>query len=186
MPAYGAELMVFGRSDLSDEASSENIGNEVAEQPPMVYRGSVIVNESAGHLNRAIVVEGDEAFFVGDQVFLPSPVQLYITPVRNLTPNPYFTGRATNYIGSLLGTFTGIQVFSLPGSNRNTVDFLKQKCQNEGRYGLILQPFLVYQNGHSKVQLRMTSLYSGQSLGVLESEFTPFVSPAPQTFPGYR
>lgn len=180
VPAHGAELMVFGDSDATAETPQENGGNQVEERRGKVYRGSVTVNESAGHLNRAIVVEGGDQFVEGDQVFLPLPVLLYVTPVKNLTPNPYFTGQATHSIGRLLSTFSGLQVFSLPASNQKTVDFLMQKCRNEGRYGLLLQPFVIFQNGRSKAQLRVISLFSGQSLGVLEDEFTPFVSP-PQT-----
>jgi len=182
VPSYGAELLVFGDSV---EASQESTGGESEKRPVKIYRGSVTVSESAGHLNRAIADEGRDQFIVGDQVFLPAPVLLYVTPVKNLTPNPYFTGQATRYISNRLSTFSGLQVFSLPASNQKTVDFLKQKCRNEGRYGLILQPFIIIQKGRSKVQLRLISLFSGQSLGVLEGEFTAFTAP-PQNFRSFR
>ena len=182
VPAYGAELLVFGDSA---EAPQENADSGDENRPVKVYRGSVTVSESAGHLNCAIVDEGLSRFVEGDKVFLPSPVSLYITPVRNLTPNPYITGQATRSIGSFLSTVSGLQVFSVPASNQKTVDFLKQKCRNEGRYGLVLQPFVVIQNGRSKAQLRLISLFSGQSLGVLEEGFTAFAAP-PQNFRSFR
>ena len=179
VPAYGAELLVFGDSL---EVSQENVGNAGEKSLPVkVYRGSVTVNESAGHLNRAMVVEGRGRFVEGDQVFLPVPVLLYVTPVKNLTPYPHFIGQATRSITRLLSTFSSLQVFSLPASNQKTVDFLTRKCRNEGRYGLVLQPFVVIRNGRSKAQLRLFSLFSGQSLGVLEDEFTAFAAP-PQNF----
>ncbi len=175
VPSYGSELLVFGGSAAITEGSTST--------PSKVYRGFVTVCESAGHLNRALIDEGGKQFVEGDQVFLPSPVLLYITPVKNLTPNPYFTSQATQSIGRLLNTFSGLQVFSLPASNQKTVKFLQQKCRNEGRYGLVLQPFVIFQNGRTKAQIRMTSLFSGQTLGVLEDEFTAFApSPPAQNF----
>lgn len=182
VPAYSSELLVFGNSI---EALPEEAASTGENRPVMVYRGYVTVNESAGHLNRALVAEGRGQLVEGDQVFLPAPVVLYVTPVKNLTPYPYFTSQATLSISRLLGTFPGLQVFSLPGSNQKTVGFLQQKCRREGRYGLVLQPLVVIQNGRSKAQLRMTSLFSGQSLGVLAEEFRPFVAPL-QNFRGYR
>ena len=183
VPSYGAELLVFGDAAEAPQEGAEGGGEN--RPPAKVYRGSVTVSESAGHLNRAITDEGRDQFIEGDQVFLPSPVLLYVTPVKNLTPNPYFTGQATRAISSLLSTFSGLQVFSLPASNQKTVDFLMQKCRNEGRYGLVLQPFIVFQNGRSKAQLRLVSLFSGQSLRVLENEFTAFAVP-PQNFHSLR
>ena len=182
VPAYGAELLVFGDSS---EAVQENIDSGVEGRSVKVYRGSVTVNEASGHLNRALVDEGHGQLTEGDRVFLPSPVFLYVTPVKNMTPNPYFTGQATRSITRLLNTFPNLQVFSLPASNQKTVAALKQKCRNEGRYGLVLQPIVVIQNGRSKAQLRMTSLFSGQSLRVLEKEFMAFAAP-PQNFRGFR
>jgi len=182
VPAYASELLVFGEST---EALSEEAANTGENRSVMVYRGYVTVNESAGHVNRALIAEGRGQMVEGDQVFLPAPVVLYVTPVKNLTPYPYFTSQATLSISRLLGTFPGLQVFSLPGSNQKTVGFLQQKCRREGRYGLVLQPLVVLHNGRSKVQLKMTSLFSGQSIGVLAEEFKPFVAPQ-QNFRGYR
>ena len=182
VPSYGAELLVFGESAEASQESAEGGGEN---RPVKVYRGSVTVSESAGHLNCAIADEGRDQFIEGDQVFLPSPVLLYVTPVKNLTPNPYFTGQATRAVSSLLSTFSGLQVFSLPASNQKTIAFLKQKCRNEGSYGLVLQPFVIMQNGRSKAQLRLISLFSGQSLRVLEDEFTAFAA-APQNFRSLR
>lgn len=182
VPAYSSELLVFGESVnfVSDAAGSAG-----ENRPVMVYRGYVTVNEAAGHLNRALISEGRDQIAEGDQVFLPAPVILYVTPVKNLTPYPYFTSQATLSISRILSTFPSLQVFSLPGSNQKTVGFLQQKCRNEGRYGLILQPLIVLHNGRSKTQLRITSLFSGQSLGVLAEEFRPFVAPQ-QNFRSYR
>ena len=182
VPSYGAELLIFGVSAEASQESAESTESG-SENRSLIYRGSLTVSESAGHLNRAVADEGQNQFIVGDQVFLPSPVQLYITPVKNLTQNPYFTSQATNSINRLLSTLSGLQVFSIPASNQKTVDFLKQKCRNEGRYGLILQPFVVVQNGRSKAQLRLISLFSGHSIGVLEDEFTA-ITASSQNFRG--
>ncbi len=180
VPSYGSELLIFGSSVETDEG-------ETGSPSPMVYRGFVTVRESAGHLNRAIIDEGGNQFAEGDQVFLPAPVLLYITPVKNLTPNPYFTSQATQSIGRLLSTFSGLQVFSLPASNHKTVNFLQQKCRHEGRYGMVLQPFIVFQNGRTKAQIRIISLFSGQSLGAIEDEFAAYAPPPPpQSFHSYR
>lgn len=173
VPAYASELLVFG---VSAEASPENVTSTNESRPAMVYRGYVTVNESAGHLNRALVVEGRGQLLEGDQVFLPAPVILYITPVKNLTPYPHFTNQATHSIGRLLATFSNLQIFSLPASNQKTIGFLQQKCRNEGRYGLVLQPLVVIQNDRTKVQFKMTSLFSGQSLGVLAEDFRIFAT----------
>ncbi|MCK5915215.1 MAG: hypothetical protein KAG92_03665, partial [Deltaproteobacteria bacterium] len=158
VPAYGAELLVFGSNlETATEESS----------PTLIFRGSVTVSETAGHLNRALVTAGSEKFSEGDQVFLPLPIQLYITPVKNLTPYLYFTSQATTAIARMLGTFPGIEVFNLAASNQKTVDFLMEKCRNAGRYGLIVQPYVLMQSNRSKVQLKLASLFSGHSLGVL-------------------
>ena len=190
VPAYGAELLVFGSTILPAAETGNETGNEaepsapadvVAGQATLIFQGSVTVSETAGHLNMAYVNAGSEKFSVGDQVFLPAPVQLYITPVRNLTPYPNFGSQATTAIARVLGTFPGIAVFNLPASNQKTVDFLMNKCRTAGRYGLVVQPYIMMQGSSGKVQLRLVSLFSSQSLDVLaESFIPPLVSvPAP-------
>ena len=183
VPAFGAELLVFAQARPETRAggSEENRGIS-ADSPataPLLYHGSVTVKETAGHLNLAVIDEGRELVGEGDLVFLPLPVQLYISPVRNLTPYYYFTAQATQSIGRLLASFKTWQVFTLPGSNQKTVAYLKQQCRSQGRYGLILQPFIVNLNGNFQVQLRMTSLFSGITLGAMTEEFKPFVNMAP-------
>lgn len=185
VPAYGAELLVFGVANepAADEGEKGDAGGVL---PVMIYRGAVLVDESAGHLNRVTITEGNDLFVEGDQVFLPTPVQLYVTPVKNLTPNPYFSSQATAAIAALLRSFANFAVFSLPASNQKTVAALTGKCRGEGRYGLLVQPQVVSQDGRNKAQLRLTSLFSGQDLGVLENEFNPLMAVPPQPLNGLR
>lgn len=188
VPAYGAELLVF--SGMSAQPAAVSGSDTVLEEnlpanPTLIFRGSVNVREAAGHLNLAYVNPGSDKFTVGDQVFLPVPVQFYITPVRNLTPHALFGPQATTAIARMLHTLPGIEVFNLPASNRKTVDFLMGKCRNEGHYGLIVQPYVMLQNNYHKVQLRITSLFSGQSLGTLVEKFTPYIA-APPPAPAYN
>jgi len=186
IPAYGAELMVFAVSgdrpvSAATAAEEEVVEETIPANPTLIFRGSVTVSESAGHLNLAYVNPGSEKFAEGDRVFLPTPVQLYITPVKNLTPYPYFAPQATAAIARMLKTLPGIAIFNLPASNQKTVAFLLEKCRNEGRYGLIVQPDILMPGNRSKVQLRLTSLFSGQSLGALTENFTPALAPLPPT-----
>ncbi|MCK5682185.1 hypothetical protein KAI46_15390 [bacterium] len=186
VPLYGAELLVFAGApdDLPETTVAEG---DHESGPNLIFRGSVTVSESAGHLNRAYVVSGSEALLEGDQVFLPTPVQLYITPLKNLTPYSHFTAQATAAITRMLATLPGVDIFNLPASNQKTVDFLLEKCRNQGRYGLIVQPYILLQNNRSKVQIRLSSLYSGDSLGVLSEKFTiPMAPPSPQVYNQYR
>jgi len=178
VPAYGAELLVFRNSGdvpLPEEVQSEDVQTEDlgTVHAPLIFLGSVTVSEAAGHLNRANINPGSEKFSVGDQIFLPSPVQLYITPVKNLTPFPYFGPQATAAMARMLKTFPGIEIFNLQGSNQMTVNYLRDQCRNQGRYGLVVQPYVMMQGNRSKVQLRLVSLFSGQSLGPLAESFTP-------------
>ncbi len=185
VPAYGSELLVFSSS--GDVPSPEEVQTEEVQpgegevlteglstvNAPLIFQGSVTVSEAAGHLNRAYVNPGSEKFSVGDQIFLPSPVQLYITPVKNLTPYPYFGPQVTAAMARILKTFPGIEIFNLQGSNQKTVSYLRDQCRNQGRYGLVVQPYVMMQGNRSKVQLRLVSLFSGQSLGPLVESFTP-------------
>lgn len=182
VPAYGAELLVFGQSSPVTDATESESNSDSEPQTPasavsqsLIFRGSVTVSETAGHLNLAYVNSGAEKFFIGDLVFLPAPVQLYITPVRDLTPYQIFAPQATTAIGRMLGTFPGVEFLNLPASNQTTVDFLKNKCRTGGRYGLIVQPYILMQGTNCKIQLRLVSLFSGQSLGVLAEKFIPAV-----------
>lgn len=183
VPVYGAELMVF--SGTADKPAIESGSDSVIEEnlspakPTMIFRGSVTVREAAGHLNLAYVNPGADKFTEGDQVFLPTPIQIYITPVRNLTPYPAFGSEATAAIARMLKTLPGIEIFNLPASNRKTVDFLMTKCRNEGHYGLVVQPYVMFQSNFYKVQLRLTSLFSGQSLGTMVEKFTPYTAAPP-------
>lgn len=184
VPAYGAELMVFANSGDNSAAPPPPADGSVIEEtiqaePTLIFRGSVTVSEVAGHVNLAYVNPGSEKLAAGDRIFLPTPVQLYITPVKNLTPYPQFSAQATVAIARMLKTFPGIEVFNLQGSNQKTVAFLLEKCREQGRYGLIVQPDILMPGNRSKVQLRLTSLFSGQSLGTLIESFTPAIAPPP-------
>ena len=186
VPAYGAELLVFSSSGdvpSPDEIQTEELDTAHAS---LIFKGSVTVSEAAGHLNKAFVNPGSEKFSVGDQIFLPSPVQLYITPVKNLTPYPYFGAQVTAAMARILKTFPGIEIFNLQGSNQKTVNFLRDQCRNQGRYGLVVQPYVMMQGNRSKVQLRLVSLFSGQSLGPLAETFTPPPMPAPPQYNQYQ
>ncbi len=176
VPSFGSELLVFSpaRSETTADAAEES------REVPLIYHGSVTVREADGHLNIALIDEGRDLVSEGDLVFLPRPVRLYISPVRNLTPYYYFTAQATQSIGRLLAPFKIWQVFTLPGSNQRTVAYLKQQCRSQGRYGLVLQPFIVNLNGGFQVQLRLTSLFSGITLGTLTEKFKPFVNLTPR------
>ncbi len=183
VPAYGAELLVFssaGDVPSPEEVQSEEVQSQKVQteelstaHAPLIFQGSVTVSEAAGHLNRAFINPGSEKFSVGDQIFLPSPVQLYITPVKNLTPYPYFGPQVTASMVRMLKTFPGIEIFNLQGSNQKTVNYLRDQCRNQGRYGLVVQPYVMMQGNRSKVQLRLVSLFSGQSLGPLAENFSP-------------
>lgn len=178
VPAYGAELLVFSSSGgvpPPEEVQPEGIQTEELDtaHAPLVFQGSVTVSEAAGHLNKAFVNPGSEKFSVGDQIFLPSPVQLYITPVKNLTPYFNFAPQVTVAMARMLKTFPGIEIFNLQGSNQKTVSYLRDQCRNQGHYGLVVQPYVMMQGNRSKVQLRLVSLFSGQSLGPLAESFTP-------------
>ena len=187
VPAYGAELLVFRNSGAEAELENEQVVEQDVAQAPLIFEGSVTVSEAAGHLNRAFVNRNSEKLMVGDQIFLPTPVQLYITPVKNLTPNPYFGPQVTAAFARMLKTFPGIEIYNLPASNQKTVNFLLGKCRNLGRYGLVVQPYVLMQNNRSKVQLRLVSLFSGQSLDVMAENFTPIMmQPQPAVYGRYR
>jgi len=184
VPGFGSELLVFAEaaSQPESEAAAEEVVEESAAAEfsrPMIYHGAVTVSEAAGHLNLATVDEGAGLVGEGDLVFLPRPVKLYLTPVRNLTPYPYFTTQATRTISRLLKVFPGWEPYSLPASNQATVNTLKQQCRSQGRYGLVVMPFVVFQRNRFEVQLRITSLFSGLPLRALTEEFKPFVNLAP-------
>lgn len=191
VPAYGAELLVFSSSSVvpPEESQSEEVQSQEVQaeeintaHASLIFQGSVTVSETAGHLNRANINPGSEKFSVGDQVFLPSPVQLYITPVKNLTSYSYFGPQVTASMARMLKTFSGIEIFNLPGSNQKTVNYLRNQCRSQGRYGLVVQPYVMMQGSRSKVQLRLVSLFSGQSLGPLAESFTPPPMPIPPQY----
>ncbi len=185
VPAFGSELLVFAEAappPLENRPEDQGpAGDESGGEPArtLVYHGSVTVTENAGHLNLAVVDEGGKLVGEGDRVFLPRPVKLYLTPVRNLTPYPYFTTQATQSISRLLKVFSGWEIFTLPAANQTTVNYLKQQCRSQGRYGLVVMPFVVFQRSRFEVQLRITSLFSGLPLRALTEEFKPFVNLAP-------
>lgn len=186
VPAYSAELLVFSSARNEPLPAEGEVTEQDTTHAPLIFQGSVTVVEAAGHLNRAFINPGSDKLSVGDQIFLPSPVQLYITPVKNLTPYPYFAAQATTAMARMLKTFPGIEIFNLPGSNQKTVTFLRDQCRNQGRYGLIVQPDVITQGTRSKVQLRLVSLFSGQSLGTLTENFIPPAMSAPPMYNQYQ
>ncbi len=186
VPAHGAELLVFSDPENKTEPAEGEVEELNLTHAPLIFQGSVTVTEAAGHVNLAFINPGSAKFAVGDQLFLPSPVQLYITPVKNLTMYPYFGAQMTTVMARILKTFSGIEIFNLQGSNQKTVNYLQVQCRNRGRYGLIVQPDVLTQGTRSKVQLRLTSLFSGQSLGALSEKFTPPPMPAPVPYNQYR
>ncbi len=186
VPAYGAELLVFSNPEIKTEPAEGEVEELNLAHAPLIFQGSVTVSEAAGHVNRAFINPGSAKFAVGDQIFLPSPVQLYVTPVKNLTPYPYFGPQVTTAMARILKTFPGIEIFNLQGSNQKTVTYLRDQCCKQGRYGLIVQPDVITQGTRSKVQLRLTSLFSGQSLGALSEKFTPPARPAPAPYNQYQ
>jgi hypothetical protein len=190
VPSYGAELLVFSRTEQTPVGSGEKgVGSVPAGPPPgtLLFHGSISIRQSAGHLNLAHIDEGRNLVAAGDQVFLPPPVSLYIAPVHNLTPYLFLTQSATRALARLLKLYPRWRVYSLPATNRATVVSLQQQCRGAGRYGLVLQPLIVNQNGRFKIQLRQTSLFSGMSLNVLEAEFMPYAGVVPAAPPApYR
>lgn len=159
IPAYDAELLAFPELD------------EGGGPTPGLLR----VSEVAGHLNRALIEEGSAADFkVGDRVGLPRPILMYLTPVANLTPYPGLTNQFTAALAAQLPRLEGVRIFSLAGSNQETVAFLQQQCRRQGLYGILLQPFVSLVNGRVRLELRPTSLYSAQRLGIFTDDLRPF------------
>ncbi|HDS16149.1 MAG TPA: hypothetical protein ENN66_05985 [Proteobacteria bacterium] len=171
VPAYGAELLAFGDAVELDEQ-----GDAVAASP--IFRGSVTVMESSGHLCRMRVEEGGEGLVVADRVWVPEPVVVYLTPVGNLAADPGLAAQLARALAAQLPGFGNLRVFSLPNANQTTVDFLRRQCRGQGLYGMLIQPGIVLQNERYKVRLSLTSLFSGQPLAPLEQEFKGFTPPS--------
>ncbi|MBN2333084.1 MAG: hypothetical protein JXO49_03140 [Deltaproteobacteria bacterium] len=170
----GAELVVFDTS----ERRVTDVEKVFARTP----KGVISILESAGSVSRALIVDQQKEFAVGDEVMIPVPVMAYVTPVKNLTGFQALTGEMTEVIALQLGSMPTIKIQGIAPVSQPDVDRLRNEVNQAGRYGLIVQPYLVLVNGQSKVQLKMISLFSGQSLGVLSEDFFAFptqaVSPA--------
>ncbi|MBN2706894.1 MAG: hypothetical protein JXR89_10695 [Deltaproteobacteria bacterium] len=171
VPTYGAELLVFGDSAELDERADASAGSPI-------FRGSLTVMESSGHLCRMRVEEGGEGLVVADRVWVPEPVIVYLTPVGTLAADPGLAAELTRALAAQLPGFGNLRVFSLPAVNQTTVDFLRRQCRGQGLYGMLIQPFIIFQNERYKVRLSLTSLFSGQPLPALEQEFKGFIQPS--------
>ena len=166
VPGEGAEFLVYDAS-TQDQKNPEKAFSRI-------FKGVVSVVESAGSVSRALIVRQEKTLVVGDQVMIPVPVMAYVAPVKNMTGFPPLTREATEVISLQLGRLTTMKIAGIPRINQILIDQLQNELRQEGRYGLIIQPYLMVVNGQSKAQLKLISLFSGQSLGVLSEDFFAF------------
>jgi len=171
VPGEGAEFLVYdaGTQDQKDPEKAFN----------RIFKGVVSVVESAGSVSRALIVRQEKTFAIGDQVMVPAPVMAYIAPVKNLTGFLPLTPEATEVMALELGRFSTMKITGIPQVNQVQIDQLQNELRKEGRYGFIIQPYLLVVNGQSKAQLKLISLFSGQSLGVLSENFFAFPGQGP-------
>ncbi|MGB9499752.1 MAG: hypothetical protein ACKVE4_08355 [Dissulfuribacterales bacterium] len=166
IPGAGAEFLVYDTS-IQDKKNPEKAFSRT-------FKGVVSIIESAGSVSRALIVRQEKTLVVGDQVMIPVPVIAYVAPVKNMTGFPPLTREATEVISLQLGRLTTMKIAGIPRINQILIDQLQNELRQEGRYGLIIQPYLMVVNGQSKAQLKLISLFSGQSLGVLSEDFFAF------------
>ncbi|NIA19841.1 MAG: hypothetical protein GWP07_05360 [Xanthomonadaceae bacterium] len=180
IPGAGAEFLVYD-AGTEDQKNTEKAFNRI-------FKGVVSVVESAGSVSRALIVRQEKTLVVGDQVMIPVPIMAYVAPVKNMTGFPPLIREATEVISLQLGRFSTMKIAGIPQVNQILLDQLQNELRREGRYGLIIQPYLIVVNGQSKAQLKLISLFSGQSLGVLSEDFFAFpgqgsAQPAVQNIP---
>ncbi len=166
VPGEGAEFLVYDAS-TQDQKNPEKAFSQT-------FKGVVSVVESAGSVARALIVRQEKTLMVGNQVMIPVPIMAYVAPVKNMTGFPPLSREATEVISLQLGRFTTMKIAGIPQVNQILLDQLQHELRQEGRYGLIIQPYLIVANGQSKAQIKLISLFSGQSLGVLSEDFFAF------------
>ncbi len=166
VPGVGAEFLVYD-AGVKDEKNPEKVFNRI-------FKGVVSIVESAGSVSRALIVQQEKPFMVDDQVMVPAPVMAYVAPVKNLTGFYPLTREATEVMALELGRFPTMKIAGIPQVNQIIIDQLRGELRRQGRYGLIIQPYLMVVRGQSKAQLKLISLFSGQSLGVLSEDFFAF------------
>ena len=166
VPGVGAEFLVYD-AGVKDEKNPEKVFNRI-------FKGVVSIVESAGSVSRALIVQQEKPFIVDDHVMVPAPVMAYVAPVKNLTGFYPLTREATEVMALELGRFPTMKIAGIPQVNQIIIDQLRSQLRREGRYGLIIQPYLMVVGGQSKAQLKLISLFSGQSLGVLSEDFFAF------------
>ena len=166
VPGEGVELLVYD-AGIQDQKNPEKVFNRI-------FKGVVSVVESAGSVSRALIVRQEKAFAIGDQVLIPVPIMVYIAPVKNMTGFFPLTREATEIMALELGRFPTMKISGIPQVNQLLIDQFQNELRREGRYGIIIQPYLLVVNGQGKAQLKLISLFSGQSLGVLSEDFFAF------------
>jgi len=170
-PGAGTELLAYDVSKQEQKNPQKAFSR--------IFKGVVSVVESAGSVSRALIVRQEKTLAVGDQVMIPVPVMAYVAPLKNMTGFQPLTREATEVIALQLGRFTTMKIFGIPQINQVLIDQLRNELRKEGRYGLVIQPYLLVVNGRSKAQLKLISLFSGQSLGVLSEDFFAFPGQGP-------
>jgi len=180
IPGAWAEFLVYDAS-IQDEKNPEKAFSRI-------FKGVVSIVESAGSVSRALIVRQEKILVIGDQVMIPVPIMAYVAPVKNMTGFFPLTRETTEVISLQLGRFSTMKIAGIPQVNQILLDQLRNKLRQEGRYGLIIQPYLIVVDGQSKAQLKLISLFSGQSLGVLSEDFFAFTGqnsapPAVQNIP---
>jgi hypothetical protein len=171
VPHEGAELVVY-------DVSEQDAGNpeKAFNRHPV---GVVTVVESEGPVARALVVSMDKPAAVGQVVMIEPPVQVYITPVQNVIGYPPLTREAVEVIALQAAAWPALKISGIARVDRGVVEILRrQVAESEADYGLLIQPYLLTVNGQAKVQFKLQSLYSGQSLGVLSEDFFSYPAAA--------
>ncbi len=179
VPHAGAELLIYDEHDRDLHKPQKAFTRR--------YKGVIAVLEAGGRVARAQIVREDQPFAEGDTARLPVPIMVFITPVQNLTGYPPFTAEATQLISLQVGKRPTLKIEGLQRVDGQVLSQLQSRLRQAGRYGLIIQPYLVTVNGQSKAELKLISLFSGQSLGVLSEDFFAFPAggmPVPVPYPG--
>jgi len=166
IPGAGTELLAYDVSKQEQKSPQKAFRR--------MFKGVISVVESAGSVSRALIVRQEKTLAVGDQVMIPVPIMAYVAPLKNMTGFQPLTREAMEIMALELGRFSTMKISGIPQVNQILIDQLRNELRKEGRYGLIIQPYLIVVNGQSKAQLKLISLFSGQSLGVLSEDFFAF------------
>ncbi|MBN2233182.1 MAG: hypothetical protein JW781_10250 [Deltaproteobacteria bacterium] len=171
VPHEGAELVVYEVSERDDDKPEKTF----ARRPV----GIVTVVESAGPVARAVVVKMDEPAAPGQEVMVEPPVRVYITPVQNIIGYPPLTREAVEVIALQAAAWPALKITGIARVDRGVIETLRrQVAESDAGYGLLIQPYLLTVNGQAKVQFKLQSLYSGQSVGVLSEDFFSYPAAA--------